>query len=144
MFLSGFEAVVEFAVDMSVAHTTLVRFLGSLNHLTRTHNLCTLLLNTAIRNTTNVSNPLHAPLDLHLNPSIFTSNHVRPALGPTIPYYVDLHLLCSTLPQGKADAEIMYNRSEERQRGKKAGSVSVVEVVTDRFGERGGRWTAFS
>jgi len=77
-------------------------------------------------------------------PSIFASNTARPALGRTFPFLVDVHVFVSCLPKGRRDAAVVYGGGGGGgRRAEMAEMVNAVEVLTDRFGERVGRWEAF-
>ncbi|TKA74815.1 hypothetical protein B0A49_02606 [Cryomyces minteri] len=105
-------------------HALLTSLLRTLTHLTRTHALCTVLVNTAVvhrpsgsrstaRPHTDTANPNRTaiadapPLPPHDPsnaaapppagelPSVFAANTARPALGRSFPYLVDLHLFAS-------------------------------------------------
>ncbi len=114
----------------------------TLTHLTRSHSVSVVLLNVAVSSKPFVSQPapasdeaaaaaaLSAPYD---RSSIFASVTLRPALGKTFPYFLDLHLFVSTWPGG---------RDEEELRGD-TGNVHVIEVLVDVFDGRLGRWAPF-
>lgn len=112
----------------------LASFMRSLAHLTKTHNLCTILLSTATENA-NLRDE---------TPSIFSSCALRPALGRSFTYLLDVHLLVHRLPKGRKDAMVVYGKQQQRAEGKGVEMVSVVEVLQDRHGGRVGRWEAFS
>ncbi|KAH7135650.1 hypothetical protein B0J11DRAFT_518863 [Dendryphion nanum] len=136
-------------------------FLQTLNHLTHTHTLLTLLLNPSHPSR---ENPHPAP-NLHSNPqatileparppnpiptpSIFTSNKSHPALANLLPPYLDLHLLVSRLPRRKEDARALAKygvdeRGNRRRNVRGVEMVGVVEVLVERDGDRGGEWAAF-
>ncbi|RDI84779.1 Alpha-glucosidase [Venturia inaequalis] len=139
-------------INYTRAQSLLTTFLTSLRHLTTTHNLATLLLNTATApksfhtyhsNTiapqgTFVPNPLAAPPTFSDQVSIFAGTNARPALGKTFIYQLDLHLLVSSVPKRRRDAEIVV--------GGKSGKgelVGVIEVLGDRGDERVGMWSVF-
>lgn len=116
--------------DYTQAHALLVPFLRSLTNLTHTHTLVTILLNTAITPTpgTTGAGSSTNPAGPNPTPSIFSSCSLRPSLGTTFPYYLDLHLLVHRVPKD----------------GKKKGDVHVVEVLSDRWEGRVGRWAGFN
>lgn len=109
----------------------LTLFMRSLRHLTNTHNLCTLLIN----GTTTYSQSKEG------TPSIFSSCTLRPALGKTFTFLLDVHLLVHDVPKAAADAKVLYggHRSD-----REAEMETVVEVLQDRTEGRLGRWAAFS
>lgn len=88
----------------------------SLSHLTKRHNICTVLTN----GVSTASAKDEAP-------SVFSSCALQPALGRAFGYALDLHLLVHSM---------------KRTRG--GGKASIIEVVHDRYGDRGGRWAAFT
>lgn len=108
-------------------------FMRSLAHLTRTHSLCTIVMNSTISTkTTNYKEE---------SPSAFSSCSVRPALGKTWTHLVDVHLLVHQMPKKERDAKVLYG-------GQRADGViemvSVVEVLQDGYDGRVGKWAAFS
>ena len=109
-------------------------FMRSLSHLTKRHNICTVLFN----NTT-----IYAA-SKEESPSIFSSCAQRPAFGKAFTYALDVHLLVHTVPKTAEDARAVYGGVEH---GKEKGGVqmvSVMEVLQDRYEGRMGRWAAFS
>jgi hypothetical protein len=76
------------------------------------------------------------------------SNSVRPALGKTFTYFLDLHILLSMLPKSKGDADLLYgDREGFRRKGysiTKPQLTNVFEIITDRLGGKGGRWGLFA
>ncbi|KAK0936965.1 hypothetical protein LTR29_011464 [Friedmanniomyces endolithicus] len=115
-------------------HALLTSFIRSLAHLTRTHCLCTLLLN----GTTTYSQSKED------TPSIFSSCTLRPALGKTFAYMLDLHLLVHVIPKTAADARRVYGSKHEGKSEQEAELVEVIEVLQDRHGSRVGKWTALT
>ncbi|KAI9881140.1 MAG: hypothetical protein M1830_008298 [Pleopsidium flavum] len=116
--------------EKDTGHALLTAFMRSLQHLTRTHNLCTLLLNAAV-GVHPPDNPSyrHRPDDSS-NVSIFESTAGKPALGKTFAYLIDRSLFLSKVAKGEG-------ASNEGQ------NVEVLEAVKDRFGAGEGRWGAF-
>lgn len=149
------------------AHALLTPFLRHLTQLTRTHFLCTVLINHATplrRSATftaddstaslNAQLPGSSPYDpafqheatrrallLEDNPSIFASNAVKPALSKTFAYFADLHLLVTKIPACQQDSKCSSRKLviAERPAGKIA-HVCALEVLADRWGGRVGRW----
>ncbi|KAF2433109.1 P-loop containing nucleoside triphosphate hydrolase protein [Tothia fuscella] len=128
-------------------------FMRSLSHFTEDHNISTILINTAVTPqrgyswqgptiappSTWIDDPLARPPSYLDQPSMFDACAARPALGKPFTYCVDLHLLLSTMPKRRRDAEIAY--------GGKAGKaeyVNVMEVLGDRWDTRLERWAAFA
>jgi hypothetical protein len=122
----------------------LTTFMRSLAHITRRHNVCTIIHNTAVTysNTGASNNNNNNSTTAEPTPSIFASCALRPALGKTFPYLLDLHLLLHRLPISAADAKAVYAahgaipKPENRL-------ASVLEVMHDRYGDRVGHWSAF-
>ncbi|KAK1064287.1 hypothetical protein LTR33_012091 [Friedmanniomyces endolithicus] len=112
----------------------LTSFMRSLAHLSRTHRLSTLLLN----GTTTYSQSKED------TPSIFLSCALRPALGKTFAYMLDMHLLVHAIPKTAADARRVYGGKHEGKGEQEAELVEVIEVLQDRHGGRVGKWTAFT
>lgn len=126
-------------------------FLHSLNHLTRTHTLHTILANpaTAPRAPSPARQPAppeHQKQQPPPPPSIFASNTVVPSLASILPRYVDTSLLVSQMPRKKMDAKVLYrdgntSRSVKKPRG--VEMVNVLEVVSDRWDGRVGAWGTY-
>ena len=128
----------------------MVPFLRSLANLTQTHDLITILISGTLSQGSDTTqqapippNPSPSVKDSHQY-SIFSSNTVRPALGRSFPYYVDLHLLLSSLPKTAKDAQALYRSSHLLGRTNKSETVNVLEVAADRYGDMFGRWASFS
>lgn len=102
----------------------------SLHHLTHTHHLCTLLINSIVGLHPSDHPSYRRRPDESSNLSIFESTAGKPALGKTFAYLVDTSLLLSKVPKGD---EALVDRQ----------NVEVLEVVKDRYGAREGRWAAF-
>tara|TARA_R110002003_G_scaffold27_6_gene1391 strand:+ start:18179 stop:19096 length:918 start_codon:yes stop_codon:yes gene_type:complete len=131
-------------------------FLHTLSHLTRTHNLHTILLNPATPpRPTSPSRPTapqeHRKPDPPPPPSIFASNSLVPSLVAVMGRYVDTGILVGNLPRRKMDARIYYRELEARGAGAGSGvtklrgveMVGVVEVLWDRWEGRVGAWGVF-
>lgn len=112
----------------------LATFMRSLAHLTRTYDLCLVLQNSAVTHQTNAATDP--------TPSIFSSCSLRPALGRSFAYMLDMHLLLHKIPLSGADAKSIHaaHSSIPRPSGSMA---SVLEVMQDRHGDRVGHWAAF-
>ncbi|KAF2176459.1 hypothetical protein K469DRAFT_700008, partial [Zopfia rhizophila CBS 207.26] len=97
--------------DHVQANTLLTHLLTTLSHLTRTHNLITILLNPA-------SAPRPVPSSQQVqqrpSPSIFSSVPVIPSLT-LLDRYVDLHVLVSKLPWREIDAKLRYDGDSGRR-----------------------------
>ncbi|CZT25792.1 uncharacterized protein RCC_11461 [Ramularia collo-cygni] len=103
----------------------------SLGHLTRTQNLCTVVLSTAL---TNKPSPGEETL------SLFRSCTVRPLLGPGFGYLLDVHMYLHRLPRRSAET---HGRDSAPHGRSSADMVNVLEVVQDKFAGRFGRWAPF-
>lgn len=122
--------------------TTLMR---SLEHVTRRHNVCTIIHNTAVtysNTNTSTSNNNNNSTTTEPTLSIFASCALRPALGKSFQYLLDLHLLLHRLPISASDAKAVYaaHGSIPKPENKLA---SVLEVMQDRYSDRVGHWSAF-
>lgn len=102
----------------------------SLGHLTRSQDLCTVVLSTALSNR---PSPGEGIL------SLFRSCTIRPLLGSGLGYLVDVHLYLHRLPRRFAGS----HDAESGHQSKLGRMVSVLEVVQDRHGGRFGRWSPF-
>jgi hypothetical protein len=79
-------------------------------------------------------------------PSIFMDNTIRPALGKTFTYFLDLHVLLSVLPKTRRDVELLYSSQtsfDRRNNILKPDLVNILEVVSDRYDGRVGKWASF-
>lgn len=106
----------------------------SLRHLTTRHNICTLLLNSAVGFSPNLTS-YHRQSSS--NASIFSSTLGKPALGKSYAYCIDTSVFLSRVPKGREDAEKEYTG------GGGGVKVGVLEVLADRYGRREGRWGSF-
>jgi hypothetical protein len=123
----------------------LTTFMRSLAHVTRRHDICTIIHNTTVTYSNinnNTSNNINNPTTPEPTPSIFASCVLRPALGKSFPYLLDLHLLLHRLPISALDAKAMYaaHGAIPIQEHRLA---SVLEVMHDRYCDRVGHWSAF-
>ena len=137
----------------------LTMFFRSLAKLSQDHGICTLLVNNVVtkRSATNMSHTTATSSEAQLqprtqyvsdqyhfqdHPSIFASTTIRPVLGKTFASFVDLHLLLSVLPETKQDARILYGE-QLNHIVQKVTFAYVLEVMTDRWNSRVGKWAAF-
>lgn len=70
-----------------------------------------------------------------------------PALSPLLPVHADIHLLITKQPLTRSDAVTFHSSSKSsstQASGSRLERVSVAEVLSDRCGDRSGRWAAFS
>ncbi|KAF2824794.1 hypothetical protein CC86DRAFT_353369 [Ophiobolus disseminans] len=148
--------------DFVSANALASTFLYTLRHLTRTHNLHTILANPA--NSPRAQSPTrHAPI--HPNQpappsehqkqqppppsSIFAGSTVLPSLSGVLTRYVDTGVLVSQMPRGKMDARVFYHEQDGNDGGRAVKKlrgvemVGVLEVVSDRFESRVGAWGTF-
>jgi hypothetical protein len=122
----------------------LTTFMGARAPTTRRHDICTIIHNTTVtysnNNTSNSNNNSPAPAEP--TPSIFASCALRPALGKSFPYLLDVHLLLHRLPISASDAKAVYaaHGAIPKQEHRLA---SVLEVMHDRYSDRVGHWSAF-
>lgn len=78
-------------------------------------------------------------------PSAFSSISSRPALGKTVGYMVDAHLLINRLSRGQKGASTTHGRGEGKvSSGNPTQWVNALEVVQDREGDRVGRVAFFT
>ena len=89
----------------------------SLGHLTKAHNLCTILLNGVLPKPSAKEEP----------PSAFASCTLQPVLGKVFGYMLDIHLLVHKMRRRNGSAEVC----------------SVIEVLQDRHDGRVGKWAPF-
>lgn len=99
----------------------LTSFMRSLTHLTTRHNICTVLTNGVMWNNKRDETP-----------SIFSSCALQPTLGRAFGYALDVYLLVHSMAKGTTDG------------GEGKEKVEVLEVLHDRYGDRVGRWAAFT
>ena len=127
------------ANDSYSALALLTHSIRILSHLTTLNNLCTLLVNGVVSNTSSAKGSFYGrayhPSD---NVSVFASVSGKPALGRTYTYLIDTSIFLSTIPKTQDDAEMAFG-------GRSGNVISVVilEVLKDRYGEREGNWGAF-
>ena len=120
----------------------LTSFMRSLAHLTRAHQLCTVVQNAAsVHSPASVSAQVPSPAEDR--PSIFSSCTLRPALGRTFAYLVDAHYLLHRVPLEAEDAKGVYSTQGPSRMAGQRKVVSVLEVLTDRHSDRVGHWVAF-
>jgi hypothetical protein len=112
----------------------LATFIRSLAHLTRVHDICTLLHNAVMT--------YQPKSTAEPTPSIFTSCTLRPALGKSFAYLLDTHLLLHRIPLTPADAKSVYAAHSAIPKSSEK-LVSVLEVLQDRHSDRVGHWSAF-
>ncbi|RMX87708.1 hypothetical protein D0869_02158 [Hortaea werneckii] len=110
----------------------LASFMRSVRHLTTMHDLATLLLNTVI----------DFDKIKEEAPSIFSSCTARPALGKAFYHLVDTHMLVHEEAKLAHDAKVMM-MSTGASSGHRGLSANVIEVLSDRYEGRVGRWAAF-
>ncbi|KAF2449770.1 hypothetical protein P171DRAFT_480835 [Karstenula rhodostoma CBS 690.94] len=133
--------------DYAQAQALTSSFLLTLSHLTRNHKLHTLLSNPSVpprpppkKVSPDQGNRQQPPPP----PSIFASNKNVPALMGLLSPYLDLSLLVEKMPRRKVDARAVYADGEVVKRVRKGVEmVSVMEIMSDRWGERGGGWGTF-
>ena len=121
------------AKNLPLGQSLLSTTMRSLRHLTTRHNICTLLLNSAVGLSPSLTNHRHSTS----NASIFSSTLGKPALGKSYAYCIDTSVFISRVPKGGEDAEKEYTG------GGGVVRVGVLEVLADRYGEREGWWGSF-
>ena len=112
----------------------LASFMRSLGHLTRTHNLCTILLN----GVTSGANIKDEP------PSIFSSCMLHPALRKPFAHTIDTNLLVHQVSETNGMKPRSHSRAEDQAQPEVGSMVSVIEVMQDRNGNSLGRWAPFT
>ncbi|KAF2455951.1 P-loop containing nucleoside triphosphate hydrolase protein [Lineolata rhizophorae] len=135
----------------------LTSFLRELTYLSRENRLGVILLNTTVTprdvpseksegTMPDQTNAARENLPNCINQhSIFTSTTSYPALGKTFPYYLDVHVLLSSLPRTTANAVNIYGSGNGRiSATKPAQLVNVLEVLADRWEARIGHWCSFT
>ena len=136
----------------------------SFTHLIREHNIAAIFINSVINsqsgsNITSMIEQTTVPAStswtqdpqdaIHTTtyPSIFMSNTLKPALGRSFSHYVDIHILLSSIPKRKVDAQLFYAGVEigkpRSHAQRKPELVTVAEIITDRWHDRIQRWAAF-
>ena len=156
------------------AQALLTTFMRSLHHLTTNHNLCTIILNDVVdsashnhRSKTSDARRLTKTSPRQMGPaaddddktvsgsadhvSIFSSCTLRPALGKTLGYLVDVNVLVHAVPKTANDARTVYGdlgqstRSVRKEKQhKKVEWVNIVEVLSDSLEGRTGRFDVFA
>ncbi|KAK8221363.1 hypothetical protein IWZ01DRAFT_38447 [Phyllosticta capitalensis] len=127
-------------------------FLRSLKQITVSHSLSSILINGTV--TWNAPGQMASPAAQSTQPqsraptyasSIFSSSsHLVPAISPILAGFVDLHLLLTKQPWSHGDAVALNAAAGATHAGKKANQVGVLEVLSDRYGDRVGRWGPFA
>lgn len=75
------------------------------------------------------------------------SNKIKPALGRSFAHLIDIHLLLSTIPKLKTDAQILYSSAEPAFKAygqRKPDMINIIEVISDTRSNRIGRWAGFT
>ncbi|KAL9628962.1 MAG: hypothetical protein Q9204_005551 [Flavoplaca sp. TL-2023a] len=118
-------------------HAMLMSCIRSLQHLTRRHNICTVLVNAAVGIRRQSTQYLRKSDD---QVSVFNSTLGKPALGKLFSYLIDTSIFLTILPRSKEDAESAYGVDRVDSDFTRVG---VIEVLKDRKGSREGRWSSF-
>ncbi|KAH6875656.1 hypothetical protein BKA58DRAFT_125827 [Alternaria rosae] len=140
--------------DYIQANEVATTFLASLSNLTQAHALHTLFVNPALPpRASSPKRPIPqnqlGPLppqqrrEPPLPPSIFASNDVVPSLIHLLGRYTDMEVLVSRLPRRRMDAKVYYSNSGGKGTKRGVEMVSVLEIVSDRWGARTGAWGTF-
>lgn len=127
--------------NQTSAQALLTTSLRSLRHIATSHKICTLLLNGAVSLTPSISSVYGNSFRPSENASIFSSTNGKPALGRTYAYLIDTSVFLSSIPKTKEDAEMAYGSFGDAVGRWK--SVGILEVLSDRYGDREGQWGAF-
>jgi len=125
-------------------HALLVHLGRSLAHLTLTHNVCAVVFNATVGEYTPGVRMAEGGAERTAgggaggaaerdNASVFASTRIRPALGRTWPFFLDVGCMVSA---ARSVDESKATRSKGRAR-------FVFEVLTDRYRGRVGRWAVF-
>jgi len=136
-------------IDDVLANATTSSVLTRLSRLTYTHGLYTLLFNPCTPPLREAPSTIRSSHQQAPSPcSLFASNRATPALLNLLGPYLDVHLLVSRLPRRKKDAQFFYaDGGGDGVMGKKKRGVEMVgvmEVLSDRWGDRTGAWGTFS
>ncbi|KAF2721179.1 hypothetical protein K431DRAFT_346485 [Polychaeton citri CBS 116435] len=111
-------------------------FMRALAHLTRAHSMCSIVIN-------GTASLLPRNRGTEVSPTIFASCLLRPALGVTLQWIVDLHLMVHLAPQAAKDTMMMSEISTGIARNQQVQTANVVEVLYDRLGSRFQKWAAY-
>ncbi|KAG9228227.1 hypothetical protein BJ875DRAFT_389838 [Amylocarpus encephaloides] len=141
------------------AHALITALSNTIHTLTTTHNILTILHNTAVP--TSPSSKFHhesgggserkARRETHLAPSVFPSGTVKPALGLIFDQFVCLNILISPLPKSRGDAAVLYGHDSNNPLSSTVdpNHCLVIEILKDesptsssRLGAREASWTA--
>ena len=116
----------------------LASFMRSLHHLTSRYHICTILTNAAV-GSDGAKNPAYQR-GRREDVSIFSSTMGKPALGKTFTFLIDTSIFLSTVPKTSHEAYIAFGDGAKSSSYQKA---LILEVLSDRYGTRTGRWAAF-
>ena len=116
----------------------LARCMRTIQHLTTRHQLCSILINSAVglRPSANPQHRLMPDDDV----SIFASSLGKPALGKAFTFFIDTSVFLSLMPKTQEDATTAYG---DFDRGRTWSKAIVLEVLKDKKGTREGRWAGF-
>ncbi|KAF7853233.1 hypothetical protein EAF04_010735 [Stromatinia cepivora] len=140
--------------EKSSAHNLLSLLSRTLNTLTHTQNILTILHNTTISTKINYTKPGSGQPPPTIQ-SIITSTAQKPSLGRIFDDFLDLHIMISKIPKRREDAEVLYGQ-DENLLGEELNYCFVFEVLRDecpvlggdrglgrKFGDREQRWGLF-
>ena len=111
-------------------------FMHTLRHLTARHSSCTIVTNGVVGVKTAGQSSYRLPPEEDV--SVFASTMGKPALGRNFTYLIDTSIFLSVVPKTSQDATIAIGQG--RDDFEKA---IVLEVLSDRCGQREGRWASF-
>jgi hypothetical protein len=89
-------------------------------------------------------------------PSVFGSNPLKPALGRIFEQFPSLHIMLSSMPRTRDDAEILFGQNNDVPGNSRIEYCTILEVLKDetpnlgkgrsetRFGEREQKWVPLS
>lgn len=86
-------------------------------------------------------------LQHYFTSSAFEACTTYPALGRTLPFVVDMHMLVAKLPKGRRDAQAHYKSegqdADGHHRRRAVATAHLVEVLSDGWDGRAGALGAF-
>lgn len=113
-------------------------FLRSLQQLTSSLQICSIITNAAIGGSDSTSSH-NIRRRIGVNVSIFASNFSRPALGRQFSLLIDSSVLLSNVSD-LSSLETQHAKHDHMEIPSNAG---MVEVLYDKTGSREGKWAAF-
>ena len=130
-----------------------------IHNLSSQSNIITILHNSTVSSKSPYSsNPealssRHQPQNPNISlSSVFSSNPLKPALGRVFDQFPSLHIMLSSMPKTRQDAELLFGQSKDAPGRSHIEYCTILEVLKDeapnigserstsRFGEREQRW----